>query len=286
MEENQKINKIYEKIIEIADALNSGLDKNYYDVSEKETKEDLKQKLEDLQFNIKENNATNTINEVKEQIEALQKVITTLNVQVATQPTGDTQIILDDVLNNLNKIFPPINEFTKANKQSNDNPQENYFYILDNLYSDVKSKSLFFKVEYTISLLVAITICVGGGFLMYDNIMIGFVKPNRVDTYLFLIPRTAFWLFLELTALIFFQHANRTLNFLQFMNNEMTTIKFKKVALLTALASNDKEAIRHVIAELAHTDRNVYLKQKEDATQPTNEFQQNVAGMVKKVIKV
>lgn len=247
MEEDQKINKIYDKIIEVADALNSGLDKAYYDISEKEAKDELKQKLEDLQLDIKENNAIDTINDVKKQIETIEKLITDFNTQLASLPTTEVQVKLDTLLENLKTI-------EKAHQTNK--IKENYFSILDNLYVDIQKKSSFFKGEYIASLVIATIAFVIGGWFMWDGIKQAVYKGEPIDKYLYLIPKVTFLVFLELSSLIFFRHANKTLAFLQFLNNELIVIKFKKLSLMTALASEDTQILRDVVSVFVRTEKN------------------------------
>ena len=270
MEEDKKIDKIYSKIIEVANALNSGLDKPYYDSSEKKKQDELKQKLEDLQVDIKENNATNTINDVKKQIETLEKLITDFNTQLTSLPTTKVQVELSTILTNLKTI---------EEKHQTDKIKENYFSILDNLYVDIEKKSSFFKREYIASLMIATIIFVIGGWFMWDGIQKAVYKDQAIDKYLYLIPKVTFLVFLELSSLIFFRHANKTLAFLQFLNNELIVIKFKKISLMTALALEDTQILRDVVSVFVRTEKN-QVDSSEDKNNAIEEAQKKISDLV------
>ncbi len=144
---------------------------------------------------------------------------------------------------------------------------------MDNLHQEIQNKVTFFRREYIASLGFALLIFGIGAYFMWESLVYFMAKQpgddaqkmSNADKYLYLVSKVTLVVFLELTCFFLFKHANKTLNFLQFMNNEMTGIKFKKLAFITAIASEDLTMVRNVVSEFVKTDRNYPQVEEKDA---------------------
>jgi hypothetical protein len=222
----------------------------------------MRQALDDtIQIFKEENNKINGL------VKLMEESIAKIKPQ---EDTSKINIKIDDLLTRIDTF-----QYWKV-EPDNIKSTETYREVLDNMYDEIKGKIDFFNKEYLGSLAMALIIfLIGVGFMFYT------IFWSQLDIDKYLIPKVTFVIFLELTCFLFFKHANKTLNFLQFMNNELTAIKFKKLALITALAYGDADMIRTIVEEFGKVDRNFKREDEKDAN--LGEISKNLTDIVKEL---
>lgn len=91
------------------------------------------------------------------------------------------------------------------------------------------------------------------------------------------VPRLSLIIFVEIFAYFFLRLYKSCLVDIKYYQNELTNVELKMVSLKTALASQEQDTVKMVIAELSKTERNSILK-KDETTIELEKFKAEHTG--------
>ena len=171
------------------------------------------------------------------------------------------KLIEEKINNEANEDFISklkINVEKKLENIENDNNISKYY---SKIITRLNEELIELRKRSDLSLIIGITTTlIGLGFLGYFSINFETTAKSLFEFFIEFLPRLSLVIFIQIFAYFFLKLYKFNLSEIKFIQNELTSIESKLLAIRIAIEHEDKEVIKYVVESLMKTERNFILE--------------------------